>query len=445
MCPPSGCPAWEAEQRRIASMAIDKDDVDWTMHGQFICGLQRVGGVDISFFPDGLHAVAAVVVLSSSNFEVLYERCAVFKLTVPYINGFLAFREVPALSQLLDAVPDHLKPQVVLVDGNGLYHPRRCGAATHLGVAAGLPTIGVAKTVMKVGDIGFKEARDVAETLKGASEWAPLQGHESADGEAFAAILRPHDCKKTLVVSPGHRVSLKTAVQVTASLCLHSIPEPIRQADSRSRARVQDWIDWKEVEAIEVEAHRLPAQGPKLELEAPKLQEQMAWLAAPVAESCSKKRQRPAWRVKEPAVDTHQEQPSAAPASRPKISAVAFQASDSNCADKAPSARHQGSRASTQKQRKVWQVKANSTLPAAGTEAAAAAASACGGAPPGVTVVTPAAATSASGKMERARGLEQAGSTCMETVEGAPASRRRSLASRLLMRLGSMCCRSCSR
>lgn len=438
MCPPSGCVAWETEQRRIARMAIDKDDVDWTMHGQFICGLQRVGGVDISFFPDGLHAVAAVVVLSCTSFEILYERCAIFKLTVPYINGFLAFREVPALSQLLDAVPEHFKPQVVLVDGNGLYHPRRCGAATHLGVATGLPTVGVAKTVMKVGDTGFKEARAVAETLKRASDWAPLLGHENTDGEAFAAILRPHDCKKMLVVSPGHRVSLQTAVQVVASLCLHNIPEPIRQADLRSRARVQDWIDWKEVEVIDVETHRLPAQGPKLEHEAAKLRQQPEKCAAS-AEAGSKKRQRPAWRVKGPSAGETQVGQQEANVSRPKISAAAFQANGSNAEDKAVAVSEQGGRASKKKHRKVWQLKANSTLPM-----------------PAVTgadcdyqadVATNEAAPALVAGSECAEEMEPAGtpgSTCSMLVEGVHTCSR-SLARKLLQKLSGLCCGSCRR
>jgi len=240
---------WAAEQERIAKLCVDSDQLEWTVYGKFVSGLRRVGGVDVSFFPDGIHAVAAVVVLSFPDLEVLYERCATFKLDVPYICGFLAFREVPALKAMLEAVPADMQPQVVLVDGNGVFHPRRCGSATHLGIVTGLPTIGVAKDVMQVGDVNTSAARKVAEALTGPSDWAPLvknhldSSQEDGNGEPLAALLRPCEGKKTVVVSTGHRVSLNTAVTLTSILCLHSVPEPIRQADLRSRAAVKAWFE----------------------------------------------------------------------------------------------------------------------------------------------------------------------------------------------------------
>lgn len=247
---------WAAEQERLAKLCVRDDQLDWTVYGRFVSGLRHVAGVDVSFFPDGIHAVAAVVVLSFPNLEVLYEKCATFKLDVPYICGFLAFREVPALKSMLEAVPDDVKPQVVLVDGNGVFHPRRCGSATHLGIVTGLPTIGVAKDVAKVGDVNSSAARKVAADLNGASEWAPLVGAhvealpDDAEDGPLAVLLRPSHGKKTLVVSTGHRVSLSTAVTLVSTLCLHSIPEPIRQADLRSRAAVKAWFEGAELSLL---------------------------------------------------------------------------------------------------------------------------------------------------------------------------------------------------
>ena len=142
---------------------------------------------------------------------------------MPYVPGFLAFREVPALAQLLLEVPEHLRPQVVVVDGNGAFHPRGCGAATHLGLSVDLPTFGVAKEVLHVGAVSSESARRLAQGLA-PEEWRPLC--------AVAALLRPRR-GRPLVVSPGHRVSLETSVRLCVKLCEgKSGPEPVRQADA---------------------------------------------------------------------------------------------------------------------------------------------------------------------------------------------------------------------
>ena len=153
--------------------------------------------------------------------ELLWHRSAAFRLSVPYVPGFLAFREVPALAQLLRHVPEALCPQAVLVDGNGAFHPRGCGAATHLGLTVALPTLGVAKEVLKVGAVTSATARHVAQRLA-PNDWRPLCD--------VAALLRPA-VGKPLVVSPGHRMSLETSVRLCLKLCDgKSSPEPVRQA-----------------------------------------------------------------------------------------------------------------------------------------------------------------------------------------------------------------------
>lgn len=235
--------AWVAEQLRLAKLCVDTDDLDWHLQSESIYGLRHVAGVDVSFFPDGTHAVAAVVVVSYPEMEVLYERCATFQLKVPYMPGFLAFREVPAFKAMLQKVPSEWRPQVVLVDGNGVFHPRRCGSATHLGIVAGLPAVGVAKEVLQVGGMNVSTAHKLAERLQKAGEWAPLFANKG-DEHPLAALLRPCENKKMVVVSAGHKISLNTAIHLISSLCKSSVPEPIRQADLRSRAAVKAWFEW---------------------------------------------------------------------------------------------------------------------------------------------------------------------------------------------------------
>lgn len=239
---------WNEQQERLAAQRVATDQFDFEVTGSDIRGLDRVAGVDLSFFPDARHAVAAVVVLSFPDMEVLFERCATLELEVPYVAGYLAFREVPALAAMLGSVQPGIAPQVVFVDGNGAHHPRRCGAATHLGVAMDLPTVGVAKDVLLVGRLGAKRAEEVIRReLDHLGAWAPF----AEDGEeAVAALIKVGELpRKPLVVSPGHRVSLRTAVAlVLAARAARGggpvgVPEPIRQADLRSRRAVQTWLE----------------------------------------------------------------------------------------------------------------------------------------------------------------------------------------------------------
>lgn len=241
----------------MAKLRVDVDpwreDFGWSLSacGSKIDGLERVAGVDLSVFPDQGHGVAAVVILSFPALEVIYEKCVTVHITVPYIPSYLAFREVPAIAALLNAVPAALKPQIVFADGNGAFHPRRCGLATHLGITIGLPTIGVAKEVMKVDDVGSAVACEVAKTLKRGGDWAPLVGPSGAD--PLAVLLRPSDTSSnTIVVSTGHLVSLPTAATISAAMCRSTVVEPIRQADRKSRAAVKAWLAGTHLDALEL-------------------------------------------------------------------------------------------------------------------------------------------------------------------------------------------------
>lgn len=109
------------------------------------------GGVDVSFPTDEKDpAVAVYVILDAQSGKLVYQDYQYFDLQVPYIPSFLAFREIEPLQRLVEKQkqqrPD-LQPAVILVDGNGILHPRRAGLACFLGVRTGIPTIGVGKTL----------------------------------------------------------------------------------------------------------------------------------------------------------------------------------------------------------------------------------------------------------------------------------------------------------
>uniref|UniRef100_A0A8B9G3M2 Endonuclease V n=1 Tax=Amazona collaria TaxID=241587 RepID=A0A8B9G3M2_9PSIT len=222
---------WEREQARLRAGVVEEDTEQWQKDPSFT-GLERVGGVDLSYIKgDDSSACASLVVLSYPALEVLYEDCRMVAVSAPYVAGFLAFREVPFLVEAVQRLQQEepkLKPQVLLVDGNGLLHPRGFGVACHLGVLTDLPCIGVAKNLLQVDGLTRDEVhREQICSLQREGDSFPLTG---ASGRLLGMVLRScSNSSKPLYISVGHRVCLGTAVRLVRSCCRYRIPEPIRQ------------------------------------------------------------------------------------------------------------------------------------------------------------------------------------------------------------------------
>ncbi|XP_056266128.1 endonuclease V-like isoform X1 [Pseudoliparis swirei] len=228
---------WESEQARLRLQLVEEDTEAWQRSPGF-SGLERVGGVDLSFIKgDDVNACAQLVVLSFPDLELLYEDSQMVTLTAPYMAGFLAFRETPFLLEALRRLERNrpeLRPQVVFVDGNGLLHYREFGLACHLGVLSGLPCVGVAKNLLQVQGVNkSEEHQSQISSLQRGGDSFPLI---AASGRVLGKALRSSDrSSKPVYVSLGHMISLETAVRLTHRCCRHRVPEPIRQADCRSR------------------------------------------------------------------------------------------------------------------------------------------------------------------------------------------------------------------
>ncbi|NXM78146.1 ENDOV Endonuclease, partial [Serilophus lunatus] len=223
------------EQARLSGLVVPRDTERWQQRPRFE-GLRRVGGADLSYGHGGGTACASLVVLSYPGLEVLYEDCRMVTVTAPYVAGFLAFREAPVLVEAVQRLQQEqpsLSPQVLLVDGNGMLHPRGFGVACHLGVLTDLPCIGVAKNLLQMDGLVRDELHKQQIHSLQAGESFPLTG---TSGRVLGMVLRSHsNSSKPLYISVGHRVSLDTAVRLVSSCCRFRIPEPIRQADIRSR------------------------------------------------------------------------------------------------------------------------------------------------------------------------------------------------------------------
>ncbi|MFP7723654.1 deoxyribonuclease V [Lysobacter sp. A3-1-A15] len=185
--------------------------------------LSTVAGLDVGFEDGGTVTRAAAVLIGARTGEVVEQHVVRTPTRMPYIPGYLSFRELPALLEVLALLST--PPDLVFVDGQGVAHPRGLGVAAHLGVETGLATIGVAKTVL----VGEYE------------EPGPVPGDHSPlllDGLRIGTALRSKLRCRPLIVSPGHRVSHATAVKhVMARLAGYRLPEPTRLADRLASRR----------------------------------------------------------------------------------------------------------------------------------------------------------------------------------------------------------------
>ncbi|KFQ41546.1 Endonuclease V, partial [Nestor notabilis] len=220
------------EQARLRASVVEEDTEQWQKDSSFT-GLERVGGVDLSYIKgDDTSACASLVVLSYPALEVLYEDCRMVAVSAPYVAGFLAFREVPFLVEAVQRTQAQASGvarfSVLLVDGNGLLHPRGFGVACHLGVLTDLPCIGVAKNLLQVDGLVRDELhREQIRSLQRGGDTFPLTG---TSGRLLGMVLRScTNSSKPLYISVGHRVCLGTAVRLVHSCCRYRIPEPIRQ------------------------------------------------------------------------------------------------------------------------------------------------------------------------------------------------------------------------
>ncbi len=178
-----------------------------------------IAGVDAAFSNDRVFAAACLYLFP--ELALIEQQYAVQKLRFPYVPGFLSFREAPAIIAAIGKLTH--SPDLILVDGQGIAHPRGIGIASHTGVLLAIPTIGCAKSRL----IGDYEEPGIK---KGT--WSAL----IYEGKSVGAVLRTKDRVKPLFVSPGHKINLDDALRFTiACTDKYRLPEPLRCADMVSK------------------------------------------------------------------------------------------------------------------------------------------------------------------------------------------------------------------
>jgi deoxyribonuclease V len=182
---------------------------------------QFIAGVDAAFLHDKVIGIACLYKYPEIIF--LAYAYAVSKVSFPYIPGFLSFREGPVIIKALRKLKT--SPHVILFDGQGIAHPKGLGIASHIGVVLDIPTIGCAKSRL-IGE--YKQPG----MKKGETSVLKYQGN------IVGAVVRTRDHVKPVFVSPGHRIDLKSSIDIIrACTGSYRIPEPLRQADILSKKK----------------------------------------------------------------------------------------------------------------------------------------------------------------------------------------------------------------
>jgi deoxyribonuclease V len=196
-----------AIQKELAAEVCRTGDVD---------SPSRIAGADISVNRWQKTGTGAVVVLSYPGLKIVEVKVVTDHIEFPYIPGLLSFREAPLILAACEELT--MTPDLLLVDGQGIAHPRRMGLASHLGLCLDIPTIGCAKSRL----CGTHE-----EPAHEAGNYTKLID----SNEVIGAVLRTRTGVKPVYVSIGHRIDLLTSLHWLMVCCRgYRLPEPTRLA-----------------------------------------------------------------------------------------------------------------------------------------------------------------------------------------------------------------------
>ncbi len=188
--------------------------------------LRTMLGVDVAYSRDG-HAFASAIAVDALTLKITETRFDRSEVTFPYIPTYLAFREMPAIEAVLEGMD--LEDTLLMVDGQGILHPRGFGIACHVGVSLGIPTIGVAKRL-----------------LTGSYDRAALRREGLAavlvEGEHRGWVIAPEGKKrKAAFVSPGHMVSVDDSLKLAKGSMGKRQPRPLEMAHSAATSARRSW------------------------------------------------------------------------------------------------------------------------------------------------------------------------------------------------------------
>jgi deoxyribonuclease V len=194
-------------QRGLAKQVILKDDFK---------KIEKIAGIGVVFSKAQDEVFVGCVILSFPELEILEQSTTKMKISFPYLPGFFAFSASPAILSALEKIE---KPDLIMFPGRGIAHPRGLGLASHSGVLLEIPTIACSKTPLW---------KDHSEPLQDKGEYVLVKGERE---RLMGAVVRTREGKKPVFVTPGHKISIETAVRIVLECCpKYKIPQPLRSA-----------------------------------------------------------------------------------------------------------------------------------------------------------------------------------------------------------------------
>lgn len=222
----------EEQYSKIQQILVDKIELyDKVLPEE----VQSISGVDLAYWKDNNvdYAVCCIVTLNYVTKEVIEIHSMIDSIVVPYISGYLSFRELPLIIKTFKLLK--FKTNLVIFDGNGYLHYRNMGIATHASFHLNIPTIGVAKSYLKIEDVDYTMPED-----KDGSYTDII-----IRGKVYGRAVRTHKGVKPIFVSCGNYITLDTATNIVLSLvnkCSRQ-PLPTRLADIETRRQRKIFID----------------------------------------------------------------------------------------------------------------------------------------------------------------------------------------------------------
>lgn len=195
--------------------------------------IKYVAGVDLAYWMEENEekAVCGIVIVEYATGKILEDVFAIGRITIPYMPGYLAFRELPLVMEAASKLK--YDPDIYMFDGNGYLHPRHMGIATHASFFLKKPTIGVAKSYYKIGNEEFKMPED----------YVGAYSDIIINNEVYGRVLRTHKNIKPVFISAGNYIDLDTTMKIVNKLISKEshIPIPTREADILTHTRRKDY------------------------------------------------------------------------------------------------------------------------------------------------------------------------------------------------------------
>lgn len=208
--------------QRIASKVDSSKSVDFN-------AIKKVAGFDCTFFNSKI--ICAAVVFDLKTKEIIEKKYTISDSQMPHIPGFSAFREGPAIIQTYYSLENN--PDILMLDGHGIAHQKKCGLATYVGLELEKPSIGIAKN-LSAGEI--KDDKIII------------------DSQERGAVIKTKTHANQLFVSPGHLIDIASCVEITQKLVFapHKMPEPLHEAHKFAKKTVvklagKEGVDSKEL------------------------------------------------------------------------------------------------------------------------------------------------------------------------------------------------------